>query len=112
MKRSDSNFSKSGCARPHRCERWEPRGRHRREGTATTCRTVEFGDDDARHTGQRVEGCSDRAGGLTDLCVDDQPAVSGTGQAGDPLEFLDEFFVQLVTTCGVNNDQIGRCACL
>lgn len=53
-----------------------------------------------------MEGGSDGPGGLAHLSVNDQPSVGRTGQAGDALQLLNEFFVQLVAAGGVNNNQI------
>ena len=54
-----------------------------------------------------VEGGGHGAGGLSDLCVDDEPAIGGSRQSGDAFKFLDELFIQLVASSGVNDDQVG-----
>ena len=66
-----------------------------------------FGDHDAGHARKGVEGGGHGAGGLSDLCVDDEPAIGGSRQSGDAFKFLDEFFIQLVASSGVNDDQVG-----
>ena len=77
------------------------------QGSTTTGGTVEFGDDNPGHARKGVERGGHGSGGLTDLCVDDQPSVGRSRQSGDAFQFLNEFLIELVASCRINDDQIS-----
>ena len=54
------------------------------------------------------ERCGDRSSGLTDLCIDHQPAFFGLGKRSNVVEFDDQFLVKFVAAGRVNDDEIGR----
>ena len=56
-----------------------------------------------------MEGSSDRPCCLSNLRVDDQPALFGLGQGRDLVKFHHQFLVEFMPSCGVDDDEISRC---
>jgi hypothetical protein len=57
-----------------------------------------------------VERGRNRAGGLANLGVNDQPAVGGTRESSDVLQLFNEFFIELMSPGGVHDHEVCGCA--